>query len=145
MKNYVGIEQNVGVKVSGGNISMLVFCCSTHTRTHARTHIYVYTSLQETLIIRSTLVIDYQLLSKFLDRLCSLVVKVLGYTSRGSSSIPSATTFSEKWWVWNGLHPTIEELLKRKSSGFGLENQDYGRRGSSSLTTRHPSIRKSWK
>jgi hypothetical protein len=24
---------------------------------------------------------------------------------------------------------TIEELLGRKSSGFGLENQDYGRRG----------------
>jgi hypothetical protein len=28
--------------------------------------------------------------------------------------------------------------------GFGLENRDYGRRGSAALTTRHPSNRKSW-
>jgi hypothetical protein len=26
----------------------------------------------------------------------------------------------------------------------GLENRDYGRRGSATLTMRHPSIRKSW-
>jgi hypothetical protein len=26
----------------------------------------------------------------------------------------------------------------------GLENRDYGRRGSAALTMRHPSIRKSW-
>jgi hypothetical protein len=26
----------------------------------------------------------------------------------------------------------------------GLENQDYGRRGSAALTMRHPPIRKSW-
>jgi hypothetical protein len=37
-----------------------------------------------------------------------------------------------------GLVSTIEELLERKSSGSGLENRDYGRRGSSPLTTRHP-------
>jgi hypothetical protein len=35
------------------------------------------------------------------------------------------------------LVSTIEELLGRKSSGFGLENLDYGRRGSVALTTRH--------
>jgi hypothetical protein len=34
---------------------------------------------------------------------------------------------------------TIEELLERKSSFFGVENRDYGRRGSAELTTRHPS------
>jgi hypothetical protein len=39
---------------------------------------------------------------------------------------------------------TTEELLERKSSSFGLENQEYGRRGSASLTTRHPSIRRIW-
>jgi hypothetical protein len=33
---------------------------------------------------------------------------------------------------------TIEELLERKNSGSGLENRDYGRRGSVALTTRHP-------
>jgi hypothetical protein len=42
------------------------------------------------------------------------------------------------------LVSTIEELLERKSSGFGLENRDYGRRRSAALTARHPSIRKSW-
>jgi hypothetical protein len=36
------------------------------------------------------------------------------------------------------LVSTIEELLGRKSSGFGLENRAYGRRGSAALTTRHP-------
>jgi hypothetical protein len=38
---------------------------------------------------------------------------------------------------------TIEELLVATSSGSGLENRDYDRRGFASLTTRHPSIRKS--
>jgi hypothetical protein len=37
-----------------------------------------------------------------------------------------------------------EELLGRNDSGSGLENRDYGRRGSAALTTRHPSIHKSW-
>jgi hypothetical protein len=30
--------------------------------------------------------------------------RVPGYRSRGSGSIPGATRFSEKWWVWNGVH-----------------------------------------
>jgi hypothetical protein len=38
----------------------------------------------------------------------------------------------------------IEELLERKGSGSGLENRDYGRKGIAALTTRYPSIRKSW-
>jgi hypothetical protein len=42
------------------------------------------------------------------------------------------------------LVSTTEELLDRKSSGSGLEHWDYGGRGSALLTTRHPSIRKSW-
>jgi hypothetical protein len=40
------------------------------------------------------------------------------------------------------LVSTTEELLERKSNSFGLENRDYGRRGSAALTKRHPSIRK---
>jgi hypothetical protein len=40
------------------------------------------------------------------------------------------------------LVSTIEELLERKNIGSGLEDRDYGRRGSAALTTRHPSIRK---
>jgi hypothetical protein len=41
------------------------------------------------------------------------------------------------------LVSTTEELLERKSSGSGVENRDYGRRGSAELTLRHSSIRKS--
>jgi hypothetical protein len=36
------------------------------------------------------------------------------------------------------LVSTTEELLERKSSGFGLENRDYGLSGSVTLTTWHP-------
>jgi hypothetical protein len=36
--------------------------------------------------------------------LCGLVVRVPGYRSRDPGSIPGATRFSEKQWVWNGVH-----------------------------------------
>jgi hypothetical protein len=36
-----------------------------------------------------------------------------------------------------GLVNTIKKLLERNSSESGLENLDYGRRGSATLTTRH--------
>jgi hypothetical protein len=75
------------------------------------------------------------------DRLCGLLVRVPGYRSRGPGSIPRATRFSEKQWVWNGVHSIaskIEELLGRKSSGSSLEIRDYGRRRSAALTTWHP-------
>jgi hypothetical protein len=38
------------------------------------------------------------------DSLCGLVVRVPGYRSRGPGSILDATKFSEKKWVWNGVH-----------------------------------------
>jgi hypothetical protein len=38
------------------------------------------------------------------DRRCGLVVRVPGYRFGGSGSIPGATNFSEKQWVWNGVH-----------------------------------------
>jgi hypothetical protein len=41
-------------------------------------------------------------------------------------------------WGPLSLVSTTEELLRRKSSGFCLENRDYGRRGSVMLTTWHP-------
>jgi hypothetical protein len=76
--------------------------------------IYIYAGIQE-------------------DRLGGLVFRVPGYSSRGSGSIPGATRF---FWEVVGLQrgpfslvSTIEELLER---------------GSATLTTRHPSIRKSW-
>jgi hypothetical protein len=33
---------------------------------------------------------------------------------------------------------TTEELLERKSSGFGIKSREYGLRGSDTLTTWHP-------
>jgi hypothetical protein len=41
---------------------------------------------------------------RLFHRLCDLVVRVPGYRSRGPGSIPGATRFSEKQWVWNGVH-----------------------------------------
>jgi hypothetical protein len=38
------------------------------------------------------------------DRLCRVAVRALGYRSRGPGSIPAATRFPEKQWVWNGVH-----------------------------------------
>jgi hypothetical protein len=38
------------------------------------------------------------------QRLCGQVVRVPGYISGGPDAIPGATRFSEKWWVWNGVH-----------------------------------------
>jgi hypothetical protein len=37
------------------------------------------------------------------DCLCGPVVRVPGCCPRGSRIDPSATTFSEKQWVWNGV------------------------------------------
>jgi hypothetical protein len=42
------------------------------------------------------------------------------------------------------LVSAIVVLLERKSSCSGIENRDYGLRGSAALTTRHPYIIKSW-
>jgi hypothetical protein len=39
------------------------------------------------------------------DRLCGLVVRVIGYRSGGLGSIPG-TTREKKSWVWNGVHST---------------------------------------
>jgi hypothetical protein len=52
------------------------------------------------------------------DRLCGLVVRVPGYRSRGQGLIPGATRFSEKQWVWNGVHSVswvqLRSYLKEK-------------------------------
>jgi hypothetical protein len=46
------------------------------------------------------------------DCLCGLVVRIPGYRSRGLGSIPGATTFSEKYWVWNGVHSASSVQLR---------------------------------
>jgi hypothetical protein len=50
----------------------------------------------------------------YFDHLCGLVVRVLGYRSRGRGSIPNATRFSE-------FVSTAEVLLERKGRRFGLK------------------------
>jgi hypothetical protein len=42
--------------------------------------------------------------SQFIDRFCDAVIRVPGYRSRGPGSITGATRFSERSWVWNGVH-----------------------------------------
>jgi hypothetical protein len=49
---------------------------------------------------------------KKVDRPCVLVVRVPGYRSRGPGSIPGATRFSEKKWVWNGVHSASRVQLR---------------------------------
>jgi hypothetical protein len=80
------------------------------------------------------------------DHLCGLMDRVYGYIHRSGFDSRRYQIF----WVVVGLErgplsllATIEELLERKSNGFGLEDQDYGLRGSAALTTQHPSIPKS--
>jgi hypothetical protein len=67
-----------------------------------------------------------------MDGLCGLVVRVPGYRSRGPDSIPGATRFSEKQWVWNGVHSAswvqLRSYFGRKGSCSGLEIREYGRR-----------------
>jgi hypothetical protein len=52
------------------------------------------------------------------NRLCGPVARVPGYRSRGPSSIPGATRFSEKHWVRNKVHSAslvhLKSYLKEK-------------------------------
>jgi hypothetical protein len=65
------------------------------------------------------------------DRLCSLVVRIPGYRSRGPGF--DSRSYQIFWGVVDlergplSLVNTIEELLGRKRSGSGLENREYGR------------------
>jgi hypothetical protein len=63
-------------------------------------------------------------------------------------SIPGATRFNEEQWVWNGVHSALvrinEELLETKVAAPVKKTEINDRRGSAALTTRHPSIHKSW-
>jgi hypothetical protein len=59
-----------------------------------------------------------------IDRLYGLVVRVFGYRFRGTGSIPGATRLGVVGLERGPqrLVSTIEELLRRKSGGSGLEN-----------------------
>jgi hypothetical protein len=65
------------------------------------------------------------------DRLCGLVVRVLGYRSGGPDTIPGTTRKKKVVGLERGplsLVSTTEELLDRKGSGSCLEKREYGRR-----------------
>jgi hypothetical protein len=60
------------------------------------------------------------------DRLCGLVIRVLGIRSRGLSSIPGTTRKEKVVGLERSplsLVSATEELLDRKSSGSCLENR----------------------
>jgi hypothetical protein len=73
---------------------------------------------------------SFLILYTFYDRLSGLVIGISGYRSRSLGSIHGATRFCLERGPFS-LESTIEELLERKSSGFGTENQEYGRRNPS--------------
>jgi hypothetical protein len=65
------------------------------------------------------------------DRICGLVVGIPGYRSEVRVRFPELPDFWEVMGLERSplsLVSTIEELLERKSSGCGLENQQYGHR-----------------
>jgi hypothetical protein len=83
--------------------------------------------------------------------ICSVVESRLPLWSSGQSSWLQIQRFGfdfrhyQIFWEVVGLErgplslvSTTEELLERKSSVSGLENQDYGRRESAAMTMRHP-------
>jgi hypothetical protein len=81
----------------------------------------------------------------FTDRLSSLVVSFWLQIQRSGFVSRRYQIFWEVVGLERGplsLVSITEEVLGRKSSGSGIENWDYGRRGSAQLTTRHLSIRR---
>jgi hypothetical protein len=62
------------------------------------------------------------------DRLCGLVVGLPGYRSGGPGSIPALPDFLRSSGSGTGSTQPRKELLGRQSSGYGLENLDYGSR-----------------
>jgi hypothetical protein len=69
--------------------------------------------------------------SKYKNRVCGLVVRVPGYTSKGPGF--DSRRYQAFWEIIGlergplSLVSTIEELLGRNNSGSGLENRESGR------------------
>jgi hypothetical protein len=64
-------------------------------REHSRGNTIKACTLRPT-TIRTATVLHYDYECLYVDQLCGLVVRVPGYRSRGTVSIPGATRFSEK-------------------------------------------------
>jgi hypothetical protein len=71
-------------------------------------------------------------------------IRFPAYRSRGPGSIPRATRFSEKLWVWNWVHPAswvqLGSYLKENVATRKTENTAVGIRHVDHVA---PSIRKS--
>jgi hypothetical protein len=74
-----------------------------------------------------------------MDRLCGLLVRVLGYRSGGPGSIPGTTRKQSSGSETGSTRPHEYNwgATWKKSSGSCLENREYGRRDPS-MTTWHP-------
>jgi hypothetical protein len=78
--------------------------------------------------------------------------KTSGMWSRSTThlTVPLCGTYKLQGVPWPTEDVTFSRRLSSHWNGYrikkqnGLENLDYGHRGSASLTTRHPFIRKSW-
>jgi hypothetical protein len=62
------------------------------------------------------------------DRLCGLVVRVLGYRSGGRISIPCSTRFSKKKENNSGSGTGCTQPREYKLRSYLIENREYGRR-----------------
>jgi hypothetical protein len=94
-------------------------------------HIAFYISCLEATQLSISVDVYFRTIYDISDRLCGLVVRVRGYRSRGPwlDSL-RYHIFGQVVSLERGplsLVSTIEELLGRNSSGFGLENREYGR------------------
>jgi hypothetical protein len=81
--------------------------------------------------LRLCMCVCVYILCMYTKRLCGLLVRVPGYRSRGRGfDSRRYQIFREVVGLERGplsLLSTTEELLRRNSSGSGLENRDYGR------------------
>jgi hypothetical protein len=70
---------------------------------------------------------------ELVDRLCGLVVRVLGYRSGGSGSIPGSTRKKSSGYGTGSTQPREYNwgATRYKSCGSCLENREYGRRNPS--------------
>jgi uncharacterized protein YaiE (UPF0345 family) len=86
-----------------------------------------------TIVTKSTIFWDIAVCSQLKGPpLCGLVMRVPGCRSRGPGSISGATRFSEKYWVFDGVHSAswiqLRSYFRRKCNGSGLEIREYCRR-----------------
>jgi hypothetical protein len=83
-----GVARAKQYSVERGPTVLRLFNCSDSVSHGNGRYVSAFGYLKTTLFIRIT------------DLLCRLVVRVSGFLG----SIPGASKFSEKQWVWNGVH-----------------------------------------